>query len=75
MKCVCVCLTQQDEHSFFHFTMFDSFTNIPFSFQLLVTFLLQTGSRSHEEIYLKRWFDLVNKKNALLRRQMQLNLL
>lgn len=40
-----------------------------------IFFLYPSENKSHEEIYLKRWFNLVNKKNALIRRQMQLNLL
>lgn len=39
------------------------------------SFLSSDGDQSAYDVYLKQWFNLVNKKNALTRRQMQLNLL
>lgn len=32
-------------------------------------------NKTTEEFYLKKWLELVNKRNALIRRQMQLNIL
>lgn len=42
---------------------------------LMWLLFLPTDDEETEEQLLSQWFTLVNKKNALLRRQMQLNIL
>ena len=40
----------------------------------MITFKM-LGDKKEEEFFLRKWFALVDKRNAIIRREMQLNIM